>query len=198
MVGDADFSEIYSDPGDKDKVNSCSENDNAEGKGEDTNERKVPTMPEMIARKVARLQKMQLDENQYIAYEMIACSFLLGMVNDGRNPYTKLGKYLQQCMGGSTNTATNIEDIIKWLKARGGQEQMIMFLTGPAGSGKSTAVMVAQHFCYEFCSAVGSCGVTQLFIHCLHRSGSIIVWWCYNLESRLHQSAQTTESRRQK
>jgi hypothetical protein len=42
------------------------------------------------------------------------------------------------------------------LKARGGQEQMLMFLTGPAGSGKSTAVMVAQHFCYEFCLAVGA------------------------------------------
>jgi type II secretory pathway predicted ATPase ExeA len=78
------------------------------------------------------------------------------MVNDGRNPYTKLGKYLQQSMGGSTDTATNIEDIIKRLKARGGREQMLMFLTGPAGSGKSTAVMVAQHFCYEFCLAVGA------------------------------------------
>jgi type II secretory pathway predicted ATPase ExeA len=91
-------------------------------------------------------------------------------------------------MAGSSDTATNIEDIIKQLKARGGREQMLMFLTGPAGSGKSTAVMVSQHFCYEFCLAVGAM--------CLHRSGSIIAWWCYNLESRLHQSAQTTESRR--
>ncbi len=41
QVGGADFSEIYIDPGDEDKVNSCSENDNAEGKGEDTNKRKV-------------------------------------------------------------------------------------------------------------------------------------------------------------
>ena len=55
-------------------------------------------MPE-IAQKVARLQMMQLNEKQYIAYEMVACTFLLGMVNDGHNPYTKLGKYLQQSMG---------------------------------------------------------------------------------------------------
>ncbi len=99
---------------------------------------------------MARLQKTQLDEKQYIAYEMVACTFLLGMVNDGRNPYTKLGKYLQQSLGGSTDTVTNIEDIIKRLKARGEQEQMLMFLTGPAGSGKSTAVMVAQHFAMNF------------------------------------------------
>ena len=32
---------------------------------------------------------------------------------------------------------------------------MLMFLMGPAGSGKSTAVMVAQQLCYEFCLAVG-------------------------------------------
>ncbi len=117
LVGGADFSEIYFDPGDEDKVNSCSENNNAEGKGDNNNKRKVPTMLE-IAQKVARLQKTQLDEKQYIAYEMIACTFLLGMVNDGRNPYTKLGKYLQQSMGGSTDTVTNIEDIIKWLKGK--------------------------------------------------------------------------------
>jgi hypothetical protein len=30
-----------------------------------------------------------------------------------------------------------------------------MFLTGPAGSEKSTAVKVAQQFCYHFCLAVG-------------------------------------------
>jgi len=104
LVGGVDFSEIYIDHGDEDKVNSCSENNNVEGNGENINKRKVPTMPE-IARKVARLQKMQLDEKQYIAYEIIACTFLLGIMNDGSNPYTKLGKYLQQSMAGSTETA---------------------------------------------------------------------------------------------
>jgi hypothetical protein len=125
--------------------------------------KKVSTLPE-IAQKVARLQKTQLDEKQYIAYELIACTFLLGMVNDGHNPYTKLGKYLQQSLGGSTNTVTNIEDIVKWLKARSGQEQMLMFLTGPAGSGKSTAVMVAQHFAMNFVYQWVPCGVTQHFL----------------------------------
>ncbi len=30
-----------------------------------------------------------------------------------------------------------------------------MFITGPAGFGKSTAMKIAQQFCYEFCTAVG-------------------------------------------
>ncbi len=41
------------------------------------------------------------------------------------------------------------------MEARGGQSQLIMFLTGPAGSGKSTAKKVGQQFCYDFCLAVG-------------------------------------------
>jgi hypothetical protein len=32
---------------------------------------------------------------------------------------------------------------------------MLMFFTGPSGSGKSIAIMVVQQFHYEFCLAVG-------------------------------------------
>jgi hypothetical protein len=39
LVGGADFSEIYIDHGDEDEVNSCSENNNMEGKGENTNKK---------------------------------------------------------------------------------------------------------------------------------------------------------------
>ncbi len=102
---------------------------------------------------MARLEKTQLDEKQYVAYEMIACTFLLGLVNDGHDKNTKSGAYLQQIME-ITSTA-DANDTIKKLKARGGRDQLLMFLTGPAGSGKSTAMKVAQQFCYEFCTAVG-------------------------------------------
>jgi hypothetical protein len=117
-----------------------------------TNSQKVPTLQE-IARRVARLKKKQLDEKQYIAYEMTACTFFLGLVNDVQNPHTNLGAYLQQSLRGSTTV--DIEDTVKMLKARGGREQMRMFCMGPAGLGKGTAVMVAQKFCYEFCLAMG-------------------------------------------
>ncbi|KAL7521820.1 hypothetical protein ACHAWF_000293 [Thalassiosira exigua] len=29
-----------------------------------------------------------------------------------------------------------------------------MFVTGPAGAGKSTAIEVAQQFCFEFCRSM--------------------------------------------
>ena len=84
---------------------------------------------------------------------MIACTFLLGLVNDGRDKTTKLGTYIQQTMDDTTNADAN--DIINKLKARGGRDQLLMFLTGPAGSGKSTAMKIAQKFCYAFCIVVG-------------------------------------------
>ena len=74
-------------------------------------------------------------------------------MNNAWNPHTNLGAYLQQSLRSSTTA--DIKDTVKMLKARGGREQMLMFLMGPTGSGKSTAVMVAQQFCYEFCLAVG-------------------------------------------
>ena len=40
------------------------------------------------------------------------------------------------------------------LYALGAKEQLIMFLTGSAGAGKTTAVKLAQRFCFEFCRAV--------------------------------------------
>ncbi len=79
---------------------------------------------------------------------MIACTFLLGLVNDGGDKNTKMGTYLQQTME-ITSTA-DANDIITKLKARGGREQLLMFLTGPAGLGKSTAMKVALQFVVSF------------------------------------------------
>ncbi len=96
---------------------------------------------------------MELDEKQYIAKQMIACTFLLGLVKDGNDSNTTLFTSLQKTMGGESSK--EIADIMKKLEARGGQEQLLLFLTGPAGSGKSTAMRVAKQFCYEFWVAVG-------------------------------------------
>ncbi len=53
-------------------------------------------------------------------------------------------------------SSKEIADIERKLEASDGQEQLLLFLTGPAGSGgKSTAMRVAVQFCYEFCLAVG-------------------------------------------
>lgn len=146
LIGGANYEDVYMELDFENETN-ITRNEN-----QNTNIAKIPTMAG-TARKVARLEKRKLDEKQYIAYEMIASTFLLGLVCDGNDPSTTLYKALKQTMG-HPNSMT-INDIITRLEARGGQSQLIMFLTGPAGSGKSTAVKVAQEFCYDFCLAVG-------------------------------------------
>jgi hypothetical protein len=64
---------------------------------------------------------------------------------------------------GSTATL-KINNVVHRLEARGGQYQLIMFLTGPAGSGKRTAVKVAQQFYYDLCLAVGVMWSDQTFL----------------------------------
>jgi hypothetical protein len=158
LVGSVKYSDIYIDS-DEDKDNSSTNShvtNNDKDQDKNNNRQKIPALLK-IARKVAKLAKTQLDEKQYIAYEMIACTFLLGLVNDGCDKNTKLGAYLQQTME-ITSTADD-NDTIKKLK-----DQLLMFLTMPAGLGKSTAMKVAQQFCYEFYIAVGIMRSDKTFI----------------------------------
>ncbi len=102
---------------------------------------------------------------------MIACTFLLGLVNDGRDKTKKLGTYLQQTM--EITTSADANDIIKKLKARGGRDQLLMFLTGPAGLGKSSALKIAQQFCHEFCVAVGIMWSDKTFIFTAYTGSAV-------------------------
>jgi hypothetical protein len=108
---------------------------------QDKTQHKIPTLPE-IAQIVARLEKTQLDEKQYIAYEMIACTFLLGLVNDGHDKNTKLGAYLQQTMEIAYTADAN--DIIAKLKA----------WERPTPDVSHRARWLGKKHCHENCTAI--------------------------------------------
>ncbi len=97
LVGGTDYSEIYENCGiDKDDTLTASNNTSNNTDQDGSNQHhKIPTLQE-VARKIARLEKMELDEKQYIAYEMIACTFLLGLVRDGNDANTTLLTSLQK------------------------------------------------------------------------------------------------------
>ena len=67
LVGSANYSDIYLDHFYEDDINSSSTNDTKPRK-QDNHTRNVPTLPE-IARKVEKLEKIQLDEKRYISYK---------------------------------------------------------------------------------------------------------------------------------
>ncbi len=131
LVGSMKYSDLYNDLEECEDTSSMNSHANESDRDHCMNKMqdKIPTL-QQIARKVARLEKTQLDEKQYIAYEMIACTFLLGLVNDGSDKNTKLGSYLQKTLQIASNT--DVTSIIQKLKSRGGQDQLLMFLTGPA------------------------------------------------------------------
>ena len=109
-----------------------------------------------VARAVEQEDKTRLDRKQYIMYEVIACSFLLGLLDlhDHRGDDSPLLTMLGGAIGLERNgIASDIDDLKRALRDRGGRDQLIMFVTGFAGAGKSTAIKVAQRFCYEFCKA---------------------------------------------
>jgi hypothetical protein len=169
LVGPTNYDDIYgddlmeintcdnvSDGSDDDSVHVVTQDDMSQSQAhspthDDTTE--VVNIPTLVgvARKVAQQDKVKLDEKQHIAYEIIACTFLLELIEEGRDKSSILGQYLGSALG---SIKEDMDLLVEQLIARGGMSQLLMFLTGPAGAGKSTAVKVAQRFCFEFCAAV--------------------------------------------
>ena len=106
---------------------------------------------------MASLEKKQLDEKQYIAYEMIACTFLLGLLNDGSDNNIKLGVYLQQTM--EIATTANANDVIKKIKSKRWKR--------PTPDVSHRASWFGKKHCNENCTAI--------LLQVLHISG-------YNVE----------------
>jgi hypothetical protein len=107
-----------------------------------------------VARRVVKADGTQMDKKQYITYEVVCCSFLLGIVGEGHDKDSKLWSQLGRTF---TEQQDNLDMalLIEQLKVHGAQDQLLMFLTGPVGAGNSTAMKVAKRFCFEFCFSLG-------------------------------------------
>jgi hypothetical protein len=108
-----------------------------------------------IAHSLLRIQKdwgVTLDKKQVMAYDIICCTFLIDILRECS------GNNLLRSIADVINHTKNISDerrIHEKLKARGGEDSLRMFLTGPAGAGKTTAIKAAQRYCHEFCQTSG-------------------------------------------
>lgn len=105
-----------------------------------------------IARMVAKEENTILDKKQYIMYEVLATTFLLGLLSESLTEES-IDFYNAMANALGEETTMDLDSLITKLKQRGAREQLIMFVTGLAGAGKSTAIKVAQRFCFEFCKA---------------------------------------------
>ena len=111
--------------------------------------------PQSISHTLLKIQKewgVTLDEKQVIAYDIICCTFLIDVLRECS------GNHLLKSIADVINHPTDLSDerrIHEKLKARGGEDNLRMFLTGPAGAGKTTAIKAAQKYCHEFCQVSG-------------------------------------------
>ena len=97
--------------------------------------------------------RQTLDDKQMAAYSIICCSFMMRyLINTSSQSHEKRAcrAILKMIANKISYTATK-DDIKEMLKERGAQEQLVMFLSGPAGSGKSHVISSCQQCCKMFC-----------------------------------------------
>ena len=80
---------------------------------------------------------------------------------------------MHQALSSSKKKKTEL--LIKELKIRGGEDQLLMFLTGPAGAGKSTAVMVARQFFFNFSMELGSIWTDSTFLFTAYTGSAAMI-----------------------
>jgi flagellar biosynthesis GTPase FlhF len=101
----------------------------------------TPTMTEILE-KAKQHHNIELDSKQLKAYEMICATFMIKLIRDQIPGTSSEHDHTEQ--------AAKMNRIIEGLKLLGGKDQLIMFLTGPAGAGKTTSIKLAQTFCEKF------------------------------------------------
>ena len=102
-----------------------------------------------VAQSVVGKKGIRLDLIQYVAYEIICASFLLNLLEEKwavSSQCDNFGASDTERRSGVVNDARN--RIRAKLKDMGAENPLHMFVTGPAGAGKSTAINMAQQFCF--------------------------------------------------
>ena len=156
-----DYSHLFQD----DDANACGNSDSTSPSLSASDEHQsnytIPSLKD-FAHHISEQESKTMDDKQYITYETICATFLLGLVSDASNFLTPLGAYLNNNSRGDHSEALTV--LTKELKAMGAERQLRMFLSGPAGSGKTTAVKIAERFCYKFCSVMGKLWTDRTFL----------------------------------
>ena len=149
LVGNDDDTDMNDDDGSDTDMHADAETSNSSAP---STQRKIPTLYGIARGKGSRYK---LDDKQYIAYLIICTTFLLQLVNEGGCSDTSLGEILGATLNPMAEHVQKTRDqLIKDLKAKGAKEQLVMFLTGAAGCGKSTTMEAAQLYAHKFCTAI--------------------------------------------
>ena len=100
--------------------------------------------------------KYSLDMKQSVAFEIISCSFLMSLLEaEGFN--VDVQKVFSSTSNTKSSSFANMQCQLlnKELKRRGGENQLIMFLSGMGGSGKSEVIKAFTYFAEKVSACFG-------------------------------------------
>lgn len=102
-------------------------------------------------------------KKQQIAFDVICCTFILNCIEEITSSHSAFGddstndtringtkKVVSTVL--DSNIKSTLSDLIKDLKRRSGKDQLLMFLSGKGGSGKSFTIFAAEKYLSPFLS----------------------------------------------
>ena len=106
-----------------------------------------PLVPNSLASKInleAIIKINKLDIKQAAAFEILACSFILDSLDDYKVTEIELSKlFSYNDLSDKTNKLKHLKHM---LVQKGGTKELVMFLSGMGGSGKSTIIKAFHKF----------------------------------------------------
>ena len=100
-----------------------------------------------VARRVAKADGTKMDEKQYITYEVVCCSFLLGIVNEGHDKDSKLWSLLGRTFA-EQRDELDMDRLIEQLKVHGLEGLRIadasIMPTMPSGNTNAACIMIGE------------------------------------------------------
>ena len=86
--------------------------------------------------------KYNLDFKQRVAFEIMACSFLLKSLQE----YKIINNKLYSLFDSDDNYLNNLSKLNKKIREKGGEDNLVMFLSGMGGTGKSEVIKAFVDF----------------------------------------------------
>jgi hypothetical protein len=149
--------------------------------GTDGNEDENDTLP-LSMRGVAEEFGLLDDEKQVAAYEVICASFVLNLLNE-----TVVNNAVQAAASAmGVECRSRLDDVTASLKKMGGEEQLIMFLTGAGGCGKSHVISAARKFCHRFSQQAGIIFDPTTFYLTAYVGSAAALWGGVTIHSAAH------------
>ena len=108
---------------------------------------------------------------------MVCCTFLLECLNKALDLISSVHRQVGVAIL-LDNNLDFIDNLKEQLLAHGGMDQILPFLIGQAGAGKTTAIKAAERFCFEFCSSCNVIWTDTSFVYTAYTGSAASTFGC--------------------